>query len=203
MKSDDTTNTTEVEQKSCESQEMSLARTALRPTVLAGISISHLSNFRDSELGLQGLINELSDQVNIVNSGDTDRLEAMLVCQAHTLDAIFHTTLRIASDNMGDVNAAATYMKLGLKAQAQCRATLREVSKIRNPPMANYLAQANIALTQQVNNATQEKIQENELLEHQHAERLDFGKAAEAIGRDSEMETVGAINRTENEEGQI
>ena len=90
-------------------------------------------------------------------------------------------------------------MKLALKAQSQCRSTLQAISKIKNPTIIGYARQANIAHGhQQVNNILGEKNQENELLEEDSGERLDFGETATAIGNDSEMETVGAIHGSEN-----
>ena len=55
-----------------------------------------------------------------------------------------------------------------------------------------------MACPQQINN-----FPENELLEHQHGEQLDLGEKEETVRNDPEMEAVGAINRTKNEEGQI
>lgn len=86
-------------------------------------------------------------------------------------------------------------MKLALKAQSQCRSTLQAISKIKNPMIVGYVRQANVAYgPQQVNNM----IQENELLDTRRGERLDFGATTETISSDSEMETVGALNGSEN-----
>jgi hypothetical protein len=46
---------------------------------------------------------------------------------------------------MGEyVDAADTYMRLALRAQSQCRATLETLAAIKNPPVA-FANQANIA----------------------------------------------------------
>lgn len=124
----------------------------------------------------------------------------MLITQAHTLDAIFNELARRSALNMGEyINAAERYMRLALKAQSQCRATLETLSAIKNPPVV-FAKQANIANgPQQVNNGQPapacEKtvIEQNELLEHQHEQRLDTGKTSAAIGADKELETVGTI----------
>ena len=42
---------------------------------------------------------------------------------------------------------------------------------------------------------------ENELLEHAHAERLDFGTTRTSIRADSEMEAVGAVHGAKDKEG--
>ena len=123
MKSDDRkTNAIQVEGEPGESDESLLARTALTPTVLAGISIKQLTTNRFTDLKLQRLIDELSNQVAATNEGDTDRSMEMLVAQAHTLDAVFHETLRRGCINFGEYpETAERYIKLGLKAQSQCR----------------------------------------------------------------------------------
>ena len=52
------------------------------------------------------------------------------------------------------MNAAETYLRLALRAQAQCRATLETLAVIKNPQPVAFVRQANIANgPQQVNNA--------------------------------------------------
>jgi hypothetical protein len=98
-------------------------------------------------------------------------------------------------------------MKLALRAQNQCRATLETLATIKNPPVV-FARQANFANgPQQVNNAKEaphareNKIEQTQLLEAAPDERLDFGKTATAGGNDQTMATVGAINRATNREG--
>ena len=77
----------------------------------------------------------------------------MLMAQAHTLDAIFNNLMRRASGHMGqNSDAVERYMKFGLRAQSQCRATLETLAYIKNPPMV-IARQANLTTApQQVNN---------------------------------------------------
>jgi hypothetical protein len=123
----------------------------------------------------------------------------LLMTQAHSLDSIFNELARRAALNMGEyLNATEHYLRLALKAQSQCRATLETLAAIKNPPMI-YAKQANIANgPQQVNNGTsparageKNAIEPNELLEQQHEQRLDTGAQGAAIGADSSMATVG------------
>ena len=105
-----------------------------------------------------------------------------------------------------------THFRLALKAQSQCRATLETLAVIKNPPNVAFVRQANIANgPQQVNNAPPpvgegsrarktENLQ-NKLLGAQNGERLDTGTASTAIGVDSHLETVGAIDRAEDGRG--
>jgi hypothetical protein len=69
------------------------------------------------------------------------------------VDAIFASLARRAQMNMGEyMNAVDRYMRLALKAQGQCRATLETLAAIKNPPVV-FAKQANIAQgPQQVNN---------------------------------------------------
>ena len=84
---------------------------------------------------------------------------------------------------MGEyIEASEKYMKLELKAQAQCRATIETLAAIKNPPVV-FAKQANIANgPQQVNNvpptlprADEKTNSPNKLLEQVHVQRLDPG----------------------------
>jgi hypothetical protein len=130
------------------------------------------------------------------------------------LDAIFASLARRAQMNMGEyMNAADRYMRLALKAQGQCRATLETLAAIKNPPVV-FAKQANITNgPQQVNNtvntsdggfdagtrghahAGNSNSVQNELLEDSHEQGMDTGAPGAAVSRDPEMATVGAIHR--------
>jgi DNA-binding transcriptional MerR regulator len=132
------------------------------------------------------------------------RPEAMLAAQAHSLDAIFTSLARRAHLNMGEyVNAADRYMRLALKAQSQCRATIETLAAIKNPPMV-IARQANIAHgPQQVNNGEPTRTREiqsepSKLLEQTHGERLDTRTTGQASGADSAMATMGAQHRAKD-----
>jgi hypothetical protein len=43
------------------------------------------------------------------------------------------------------------YLRLGSKAQSQCRATVETLNLMKNPPSAMFVKQANLAINQQVN----------------------------------------------------
>ena len=65
-----------------------VARALLRPSVRNAVSITNHSQSLGS-VDLTALVEELSRQSRAVSEGDMRRPEAMLVCQAHTLDALF------------------------------------------------------------------------------------------------------------------
>ena len=99
--------------------------------------------------------------------------------------------------NMGEyIEASERYMRLALKAQAQCRATIEALAAMKNPPVI-IARQANISNgPQQVNNgqprAEKNTIAPNELLETEHGKRLDGGAAFAAVPSNPELVAVEA-----------
>lgn len=97
----------------------------------------------------------LDQQAVKVNSGDLSGVERRLIAQADTLDSIFNDMARRAALNSSQyLPAMEIYMRLALKAQSQCRATLETLANIKNPTLV-IARQANIAAgPQQINNGT-------------------------------------------------
>ncbi|MDR6153926.1 hypothetical protein QF021_002015 [Acidovorax delafieldii] len=95
----------------------------------------------------------LKQRVDTTHDGNLKHAETTLTAQAAALDAIFNEMARRAALNMGEyLEATERYMRLALKAQGQCRATLETLAGIKNPPVI-FAKQANIAHgPQQVNN---------------------------------------------------
>ena len=192
-----------------EDQADAIARTVLRPTVQAAATLQEFGkSFGD--LDVTALVNSLTEQTEAASNNDLGRGEAMLVAQAHTLDAIFHVMARRASNNLGHYpETVDRYLKLALRAQSQARATWETLSTIKNPPMVGYVKQANIAHGhQQVNNAStapnnvsrtgeNPKLQ-NKLLEEKDGKRLDTGTTGTAVAADPAMATVGEIDWAED-----
>jgi hypothetical protein len=196
LESDDTT--LNVPAAEDESMDIALSRALIRPTLNSALSIRGLNRLSHiSQPSINALIDELGGQIELVNEGDMSRPEALLVAQAHTLDALFGRLLDASIKNMGEyLGATESYMRLALKAQSQCAQTIRVLNELKNPKNVAFIQQANLSNGhQQVNNspARENKNQQNELLEAQHGERLDFGTQAAAGGADKDMETVGAI----------
>lgn len=152
-------------------------------------------------IDVPALIDQLRDQAAAVNRGDLTQAEAMLINQATALQSLF---ARLAERGMGCDHAPAfeANMRMALRAQSQCRATLETLSTIKNPPVV-YAKQANFAAGhQQVNNGipgpTQAREIENhqtQLLEGNHGERMDTRATGAAIGANPAMATVGKIDR--------
>lgn len=201
-------NTLLAKAKPNEEQAVPRARMALRPSIKGAVTIKEYSK-KYGDLDLMGLIGELSDQAKAVNDGDLKRAEGMLIVQAHTLDAIFNN-LAQRSINAEYMDNLDRYLRLALKAQSQCRATLETLAALKNPAPVAFVQQANIANgPQQVNNGAAAnasragifETQPNKVLEYQHGERLDFGTADTTSSTNSPLETVGAVNRPQDGNG--
>lgn len=181
------------------------AQTMSRPEVRAASTIQILEG---DNLDLDALVIEMRNQVAAVHQGKMERGEAMLIAQAHTLDALFGNLARRSVANMhaGHGEAAERYMRIALKAQSQCRTTLETLAEIKNPRPVAFVKQANISNgPQQVNNGIPAPAhagelfnQPNELSGDSH-ELLPDTRASQAARRiNQEVETMGEIHRTVN-----
>ena len=67
------------------------------------------------------------------------------MAQAVALNTIFGELARRSALNMGEhLDASERYMRLALKAQGQCRATLQTLADIKNPRPVSFVNHANI-----------------------------------------------------------
>lgn len=190
-----------------------LARAAVRPSVNAALVMTSYGGeigVRDD--ALEPLLEKLAGDMKDMQAGDMKRAEAMLFGQAHALQSIFVTLARRAASNMGEyLSATETYLRLALKAQGQCRATLETLATIKNPPVV-FARQANInnGGQQQVNNGAAPSAGQTPahvanatpapsgLLEQQHGQWLDSGAPSAAGRADPHLAPVGEVNRTAN-----
>ena len=154
------------------------------------------------ELDLTECVAALVTLTQRVKDGDLGDAESLLTAQGVVLNTIFTELTRRSLVNMGDyLDAAERYMRLALKAQSQCRATIETLALMKNPPTV-FAKQANIAHgPQQVNNgAVQPSRAEKtisrpiELLEA-HGERMDSGETQTTGDGNQDMAPVGAVHR--------
>lgn len=151
-------------------------------------------------LDIPAVMKQLGNLTEAVQGGSLAQPEAMLINQAVALQSLF---VRLVERGMGQAMMLhfESFLRLALRAQNQCRATLETLATIKNPPNVAFVKQANIAQNQQVNNAPEaprvqeNKIERNELLEAPQNERLDYGEKTTAGGAHPAMATVGKINR--------
>jgi hypothetical protein len=190
-----------------------LAELGLSPILANTNTTRSFAKYTAGELDITEAVAVMREKAGAVTAGNLAGLEETLTAQAVALDAIFNEMARRAAANMRDyVNAAEIFLRLGLKAQAQCRATLQTLFEMKNPQPVAFVKQANIAHgPQQVNNgaaasgsssrAKKPANKSNELLGVTHEQRLDKGTAAATGGPYSELAAVGAFQRSEERPG--
>lgn len=191
-----------------ETLAQAMAGMALSPAFQAcAISLRYLKRMT-GDLDVNDLHQEVIRQAEIVKAGNLGAAEAMLFDQAISLQAIFTSFADRAAINAGEyLPAAETYLRLALKAQAQCRATLETLADIKNPQPTAFIRQQNIAANQQVNNGTVTNARAhagesgnptNELsaVTHEQRQRLDLGATPAAGAGDPAMAAVGKRDRT-------
>lgn len=174
----------------------------------AARSLAGARGFIKGSMGEQPLTESLAAlkaQIKDVQSGSLAIAENTLVAQANTLDAIFNELARRAAMNMGEyLGATETYLRLALKAQSQCRATLETLATIKNPPVI-YARQANVTTgPQQVNNgivtsacAREDESRLNKQSAGAHELLQDTGASSAAVDSDPALATVGEVHRAE------
>jgi len=196
--------------RSGQTEDQAIAQAALSPEMANASTFADYTKGIFPEIHLQSCIEGMQADIEKVNGGDLSKLEGMLSAQAEALNAMFNNLAK-KSCHATMMPHLETYMRLALKAQAQCRATVEAIAEIKFPKSATFIRQANIAQQQQVNNGqadsrtstrahTHEKniTPANELLEASHGERLDLGTASQASRINSNLATVGAVNRAED-----
>ena len=149
-----------------------------------------------STVDVPSLIGSLRDQAIKANSGDLSQAEAMLINQATALQSLFArlTERGLTQAHMPNLEG---FMRLALRAQSQCRATLETLATIKNPPIV-YAKQANVTTgPQQINNGTQARGIENEPSK-QAGQLLPDARASALDGRiNPALETLGEVDRAE------
>ena len=187
------------------SRERSIADLAVHPVVGAACTVKDFAKGGFGQVSSTELMEAMQEAVSSVKAGDPNGPEAILVSQAHALSAIFTELARRSAFNMGEyIEASEKYMRLALKAQAQCRATIETIATLKNPPVV-FARQANISAgPQQVNNSTPPRAEipsnrPSELLEEQaHVPRLDAGATPTPGSGNPELIPVEASDRTED-----
>lgn len=109
--------------------------------------------YNQNPLDLMEVAGKLAEHARAATDGDLSHTEAMLINQAHALQAMF-VNLAERAQNQTCIPQIQCLMGLALKAQAQCRATLQTLAEVKFPKAATFIRQANIAHQQQVNNGT-------------------------------------------------
>ncbi len=191
------------------SKDRQLAEIGLSTTVLNAVTASSFTKRVFGEISLTDAVQVMKEKVNEVNTGDLKGLEATLTAQASSLDIIFNALAARAND--ADIMPKLEiYMRLALKAQAQCARTIEVISAMKNPPVI-YAKQANISNgNQQVNNGSLAKSTSapagkninpsNELLEEKQygSTPMDIRATQTTSRKNKTMATVEQLNRGKN-----
>jgi hypothetical protein len=155
------------------------------------------------EIDTPTMLATLRDQAAAVQGGDLAHAEAMLVNQASALQSLFVRLTERAMEQ-GHMPNLEGFMRMALRAQSQCRATLETLATIKNPPIV-YAKQANVTTgPQQVNNGIPASTRAREIETEQSQlsggthELLPDTRASGLESRaNPALETLGEIDRAE------
>jgi len=109
-----------------------IATQAVDPCVTSSMVVAAFwEQARGSSIDPKAGYDVIQDEVDAVRDGGTTGTQATLVGQAMALNAIFAEMARRGGAMLGRPgNAAERYLKLAMKAQTQCRATLQVLNQI-------------------------------------------------------------------------
>ena len=186
----------ELKQKANQTKEQTLSEFRAKPEYTsASIMEAFNEEVEGNDFYFQSAMEVIEKTTHQVKSGDLSKIEEMYLSQAVSLEAIFATLARRAT-NAQYREQFQTYMQLALKAQNQSRATLQALVQLKQPSQTTFVKQANIAQGhQQVNNLPEKDITpQNELLRGDYA-KLDNRATPTAEGVNSKVEALDKINR--------
>jgi hypothetical protein len=124
--------TLQIVQDKDKTQDRQFAEISLSPSALNTLTAITYAKGVMGEISVTDAVAVLKESINKVNSNDIKALEGTLTAQASALDAIFNELARRAALNMGThMQATESYMRLALKAQAQCARTIEVIAAIK------------------------------------------------------------------------
>lgn len=153
------------------------ASTRTNPTKNSALALTQI--FKDQDINICALNDNLTDQQEKIISGDTEPLEAILISQAQTLNALFYFASERLSHSQSKEQMHA-YADLSIKASNACRKTVIALHALKNPSSSIIIQEQNNLLLQQINNClgiTKNSNPENELITEAQHETLDTGRA--------------------------
>ena len=161
----------------------------------ATIALSKLHGNGFDEIAV---FDRLSRSVDRVHNNDMNEIEAMLITQAKSLEYFFYDALtKLPNANMEN---AAVFADIALKAQAGCRKTLMALAELKHPRRTTIIKQQNNAITQQVNNNV--KSENNKKLANElnagalyETKNMDIGAAITASATNPSAETLEVLHR--------
>lgn len=171
------------------------AERLLAPEV-TGVKVVRAFNRELADVHEEILLERLRKSCEAIRAGDLTEPELMLMAQAKALEAIF-VKLSTRAAEYSRARETEIFMRVALRAQSQCRATLEAIAQLRLPRIHQVIGQQNIAQTQQVNNGPSErgvgsefKNAQSKVLRIIHGEKLDTRSPAAAIPAHTVLEAV-------------
>ena len=159
------------------------------------------------EIDTLALVTHLREQASVVSRGDLVQAEAMLMNQATALQSVF---ARLVERAMASEMATPfeANMRMALRAQSQCRATLETLAMIKNPPVI-YARQANVTSgPQQINNgaamhsqAGGSQSEQSKLSGNSNELFQDAGTSGIESGANPPLEAMAEVDRTQVNRG--
>jgi hypothetical protein len=186
-----------------------LATLAVDPSANAALVMSgYCKDLGIRAVDLNALTEALGQATSAMWAGDMKHAEAMLLAQAHALQAMF-MKLSVRASEQELIKHGEPYLRMALKAQNQCRMTLETLGALKKPPVV-VAQQTNInhGGQQQVNigtapagrpglaRAAKGESAPNELLEQRDDKWLDPGAQSATGGADPLLAAVGEGDRT-------
>ena len=169
-----------------------IAKLAVSPEMSSQrvVAASERNKGLDEHLDIPQLMAVLKAESERLSEGKSEDIGPMLANQALALQSLFSrlTERALSQSHMSNIEA---FLRLALRAQSQCRATLETLSSLNKAPTV-FAQQANVATNQQINYA------QNQLLGGDDELRQDTRAPGAEKAVNPEMEALGEVDRAED-----
>ena len=177
----------------------------LDPKTLGAMVVDGNTSSVSNQVDFEFVRDVIGQGIEEIKRGELSKLEEMLYSQAVALNMMFANLSRRASIQT-NVDIRAVLANLALKSQNQSRNTIQTLINLKQPNQTAFIKQqTNVAGGhQQINNGVSQSSPTTllnepiELLEVNHGKRLDRRTKAKPKEINSELEAMGAINRSKD-----
>lgn len=197
------TQTLTIKKEKGKSEIRQLTELQLSPIINNTVTLQAMATTISDKIDLDEAVVVMKEKSEQIIAGNLSELESTLTAQIVSLNAIYNTLALRSASNMGNsLKGTEIYMRLALKAQAQCARTVEVLAAMKNPPIV-FAKQANIAHGhQQVNNGAQPATHAgktinsaNELLSEDNHAALDTGRTVETSRINQELAAMETVDR--------
>ena len=169
-----------------------IAKLAVSPEMSSQrvVAASERNKGLDEHLDIPQLMAVLKAESERLSKGKSEDVGPILANQALALQSLFSrlTERALSQSHMSNIEA---FMRLALRAQSQCRATLETLSSLNKAPTV-FAQQANVATNQQINYS------QNQLLGGGDELRQDTRAPGAEKAVNPEVETLGEVDGAKN-----